>query len=80
MGFRMDGFLPNGKIPFLLDNCIDSGETSKAAHLTIGNKGFVISYAMSDTLLKNQKRQMAFSRYTDLSAICRFTFCNLLYL
>ena len=62
MGFRMDGFLPNCKIPFLLDNCIDSGETAKAAHRTIGNKGFVISYAMSETLLKNQKRQMAFSR------------------
>lgn len=51
MGFRQKGSLPHGKVPFLLDNCVDSGETARAAFQAIGNKGIILSYAMSDTLL-----------------------------
>ena len=62
MGFRKVGILPDGKIPYLLDNCVDSGETAKAAYNAIGNQGFVLSYAMSDTLLENQTESICMRR------------------
>ena len=51
LGFRQVGLLPKGKIPYLLDNCVDSGETAKAAYHALGQKGIILSYAMSDKLL-----------------------------
>lgn len=51
MGFRQVENIPQGKIPFLLDNCVDSGATARAAYNALGNKGVVLSYAMSDTLI-----------------------------
>ena len=51
LGFRQVGLLPKGKIPYLLDNCVDSGETAKAAYHALGEKGIILSYAMSDKLL-----------------------------
>ena len=51
LGFRQVGLLPKGKIPYLLDNCVDSGETAKAAYYALGQKGIILSYAMSDRLL-----------------------------
>ena len=51
LGFRQVGLLPKGKIPYLLDNCVDSGETAKAAFHALGEKGIILSYAMSDKLL-----------------------------
>ena len=51
LGFRQVGLLPKGKIPYLLDNCVDSGETAKAAYHALGEKGIILSYAMSDRLL-----------------------------
>ena len=51
LGFRQVGLLPKGKIPYLLDNCVDSGETAKAAYRALGEKGIILSYAMSDKLL-----------------------------
>ena len=51
LGFRQIRTLPQGKIPYLLDNCVDSGETAKAAYHAIGDKGIILSYAMSDRFL-----------------------------
>lgn len=51
LGFRQVGILPKGKVPYLLDNCVDSGETAKAAYHALGDRGIVLSYAMSDRLL-----------------------------
>ena len=51
LGFRQVGLLPKGKIPYLLDNCVDSGETAKAAYYALGKKGIIFSYSMSDRLL-----------------------------
>ena len=51
LGVRQVGLLPKGKIPYLLDNCVDSGETAKAAYHALGQKGIILSYAMSDKLL-----------------------------
>lgn len=62
MGFRQVGILPQKRIPYLLDNCVDSGETAKAAFHALGNRGIVLSYAMSDTLLQGQEQHMAFRR------------------
>ena len=50
-GFRQVRSLPKGKVPYLLDNCVDSGETAKAAYRALGEKGIILSYAMSDRLL-----------------------------
>ena len=50
MGFRLVGILPKGKVPYLLDNVVDTGTTAKAAVKALGG-GVVLSYAMSDTLL-----------------------------
>jgi len=51
LGFRQVGLLPKGKIPYLLNNFVDSGETAKAAYHALGEKGIILSYAMSDRLL-----------------------------
>ena len=57
MGFRQVGILPHGKVPCLLDNCVDSGETAKAAYQAIGCRGIVLTYAMSDRLLEEKQGQ-----------------------
>lgn len=44
--------LPNGCIPFLVDNVVDTGTTVKVAVKAIGS-GTILSYAMSDTLLES---------------------------
>ena len=49
--FRQVGTLPHGKVPYLLDNCVDSGETAKSAYHALGDEGIILSYAMSDRLL-----------------------------
>ena len=56
LGYRQVGLLPKGKIPYLLDNCVDSGETAKAAYHALEEKGIVLSYAMTDRLLNIQMR------------------------
>lgn len=56
LGLRQVGLLPKGKIPYLLDNCVDSGETAKAAYHALGEKGIILSYAMSDRLLNLEKQ------------------------
>ena len=43
--------LPKDKLPYLLDNVVDTGTTARAAVKAIGG-GVVLSYAMSDTLLE----------------------------
>lgn len=43
--------LPKDKMPYLLDNVVDTGTTARAAVKAIGG-GVVLSYAMSDTLLE----------------------------
>ena len=51
LGFRQVAPLPKDKVPYLLDNVVDTGTTAKAAIITLGG-GIVLSYAMSDTLLE----------------------------
>ena len=51
LGFRQVAPLPKDKVPYLLDNVVDTGTTAKAAIKTLGG-GIVLSYAMSDTLLE----------------------------
>ena len=55
MGLHRVGILPNGKVPYLLDNCVDTGTTAKAAVKALGG-GVVLSYAMSDTLLTHEQQ------------------------
>lgn len=55
MGFQQVGNIPSGKIPYLLDNVCDSGETAKAAFHALGNRGVVLTYAMSDTLIEPEQ-------------------------
>ena len=56
MRFFLVGSLPKDRTLYLLDNCVDSGETAKAAYNAIGKKSIVVSYAMSETFLQNQKQ------------------------
>ena len=51
LGFRQVRALPKGKLPYLLDNVVDTGDTAKAAFKALGC-GIVLSYAMSHVLLK----------------------------
>lgn len=53
--FRQVGNIPSGKIPYLLNNVCNSGEAAKAAFHTLGNRGVVLIYAMSDTLLEPEQ-------------------------
>ena len=50
LGYRQIASLPSGRIPYLIDNVVDTGTTAKAAVKALGG-GVVLSYAMSDTLL-----------------------------
>ena len=54
LGFRQVAPLPKGKVPYLLDNVVDTGTTAKAAINALGG-GIVLSYAMSDTLLEHRE-------------------------
>ena len=54
MGFRATSLLPDGKKPVYIDNVVDTGTTAKAAYQAIGN-GFVVTFAISDTLFQQQK-------------------------
>ena len=59
LGFRQVAPLPKGKVPYLLDNVVDTGTTAKAAINALGG-GIVLSYAMSNLLLS-----MLNSKYFD---------------
>lgn len=56
MGFHQVRTLPKGKVPYLLDNVVDTGTTAKAAVKALGC-GIVLSYAMSDTLLVHKEHE-----------------------
>ena len=56
LGFHQVRTLPKGKVPYLLDNVVDTGTTAKAAVKALGG-GIVLSYAMSDTLLKTDSNR-----------------------
>ena len=51
MGFFQVEELPKGRVPVIIDNCVDTGTSAKAAYHALGNKGVVLTYAMSDKLL-----------------------------
>lgn len=62
MGFRQFAPLPKGHIPVLIDGVVDTGTTAKAAVKALGG-GIVLSFAMSDTLLKmNMEQSNGFHR------------------
>jgi predicted amidophosphoribosyltransferase len=54
MGFRRILPLPSDRVPFILDNVVDTGTTAKAAVKALGG-GNVVSYAMSDVLLTEER-------------------------
>ena len=55
LGYRQIASLPSGRIPYLIDNVVDTGTTAKAAVKALGG-GTVVSYAMSDTLLSSKQQ------------------------
>lgn len=62
LGFRKTSLLPSNRVPYLIDNVVDTGTTAKAAVKALGG-GVVLSYAMSDTLLNpDVKRSVGMSR------------------
>ena len=61
LGFRQVAPLPKGKVPFLLDNVVDTGTTAKAAINALGG-GIVLSYAMSNLLLESNLNRQVFLR------------------
>lgn len=62
MGFRRIVPLPSDRVPFILDNVVDTGTTAKAAVKALGG-GNVVSYAMSDVLLtERQEMKHCFQR------------------
>ena len=54
LGYRQIANIPQGRIPYLIDNVVDTGTTAKAAVKALGG-GVVLSYAMSDTLLQEER-------------------------
>ena len=54
LGFHKVVSLPSDRIPYLIDNVVDTGTTAKAAVKALGG-GTVVSYAMSDTLLTERQ-------------------------
>jgi len=54
LGFHKVAPLPSNRVPYLIDNVVDTGTTAKAAIKALGG-GIVLSYAMSDTLLEMNK-------------------------
>lgn len=61
LGFRQVDPLPKGKVPYLLDNVVDTGTTAKAAINALGG-GIVLSYAMSNLLLESNSNRQVFLR------------------
>ena len=53
LGFRKITSLPSDRVPYLIDNVVDTGTTAKAAFKALGG-GIILSYAMSDTLLQEE--------------------------
>lgn len=56
LGFHQVRSLPKDKVPYLLDNVVDTGTTAKAAVKALGG-GIVLSYAMSDALLCRKEHE-----------------------
>ena len=52
MGFFQVEDLPENYVPVIIDNCVDTGTSAKAAYHALGNKGVILIYAMSDKLLE----------------------------
>lgn len=61
MGFYSQKSLSTNRIPYIVDNVVDTGNTAKAAARALGC-GIVISFAMSDTLLEVQDFSRSFIR------------------
>lgn len=62
LGYRQIANIPQGRIPYLIDNVVDTGTTAKAAVKALGG-GVVLSYAMSDTLfVEKQEVKPTFHR------------------
>lgn len=62
MGFFQVEDLPKGRVPVIIDNCVDTGTSAKAAYHALGNKGIVLTYAMSDKLLIDNQELRIFKR------------------
>ena len=61
LGLNQVRTLPKGKVPYLLDNVVDTGTTAKAAINALGG-GIVLSYAMSNLLLESNSNRQVFLR------------------
>lgn len=47
LGFRQAADIPEGMVPYIVDNVIASGLTAEAAHKALGNNGVTLAYAKS---------------------------------
>lgn len=47
LGFRQVEEIPEGTVPYFIDNVIASGLTAEAAHRALGNNGVTLAYAKS---------------------------------
>ena len=47
LGFRQVAEIPEGTVPYFVDNVIASGLTAEAAHRALGNNGVTLAYAKS---------------------------------
>ena len=62
-GFRQVAPLPESRTPILIDGVVDTGTSTRAAFHALGNRGVVLSFAMSDALLEQeQERHVGFHR------------------
>ena len=56
MAFRQIEPLPFGRRPVIIDGVADHGTTAKAAYHALGDRGEVVTYAVSDNLLAQGKQ------------------------
>ena len=54
LDFHKVSSLPSDRVPYLIDNVVDTGTTARAAVKALGG-GILLSYAMSDTLLQSEE-------------------------
>ena len=57
LGFKQIEPLPKNKIAFIVDNCVDTGLSAKAACHAIYGKTMLLAFSISDTLLQKVEQK-----------------------
>lgn len=72
LGYRQIKSLPPLKTPIIVDAVSDTGLTAKAAYHALGNRGSVMTYAVTDNLINQaqnyEQHQHSNQQYTQLCA------------